>query len=107
MPIEFYKPYYNPHKLEKLNRDTLFSPFVVKIPKREKSYEARERHWLLIILRLFVVVGLLLIVIIVRNTSRANAEASQLGMSQRGMGVGMGGKIGTSRNSRGGSSHCL
>jgi hypothetical protein len=65
---------------------TLFSPFVVKTPKREKSYEARERRQLLIVLHLLIVVGLLLIVV-VGNTSRANAKGSQLSKSQRGVGV--------------------
>jgi hypothetical protein len=36
---------------------------------------------LLIVLHLLIVVGLLLIVIVVGNTSRANAEGSQLGRS--------------------------
>jgi hypothetical protein len=59
---------------------TLFSPFVVKIPKREKNCEAKMRCRLLIVLRLLIIAGLLLIVII-RNMSRANAEGSQLGRS--------------------------
>jgi hypothetical protein len=40
------------------------------------------RDWLLIILCLLIVVGLLLIIVVIRNTSRANAESSQLGRSQ-------------------------
>jgi hypothetical protein len=40
-----------------------------------------------IILRLLVVVGLLLIVVVIRNMSRANAKGSQLDRSQRGIGV--------------------
>jgi hypothetical protein len=43
---------------------------------------------LLIALRLLIVDGLLLIIIIIRNMSRANTEGSQLGRSQRGVGVG-------------------
>jgi hypothetical protein len=58
-------------------------------PKREKGYEARERRWLLVVLRLLIIIDLLLIVIIV-SSSRANAEGSQLGKSQRGIGVGDG-----------------
>jgi hypothetical protein len=44
---------------------------------------------LLVVLRLLIVVDLLLIIII-RNMSRANAEGSQLGRSQRAVGVGDG-----------------
>jgi hypothetical protein len=66
---------------------TLFSLFVVKTPKREKRCEAKMRSRLLIVLRLLVIVGLLLIVIIVKNTSMANAESSQLGRSQRVIGI--------------------
>jgi hypothetical protein len=47
----------------------------------------RVQRWLLIILRLLIVIGLLLIIVIVRNMSRANVEGSQLGRSQRGLGV--------------------
>jgi hypothetical protein len=65
---------------------TLFSPFVIKTSKREKSYEAKMRYWLLIVLCLLIVVGLLLIVV-VENMSRANAEGSQFGRSQWGIGV--------------------
>jgi hypothetical protein len=66
---------------------TLFSPFVVKTPKREKSCEAKMRCRLLVVLCLLIVAGLLLIVI-VRNMSRAIVEGSQLSRSQRGVGVG-------------------
>jgi hypothetical protein len=66
---------------------TLFSLFVVKTPKREKRCEAKMRSRLLIVLRLLVIVGLLLIVIIVKNTSMANAKSSQLGRSQRVVGI--------------------
>jgi hypothetical protein len=68
---------------------TLFSPFIVKTPKREKSYEAKMQCWLLVVLCLLIVTDLLLIVII-RNICRANAEGSQLGRSQRAIGVGDG-----------------
>jgi hypothetical protein len=54
----------------------------------EKSYEAKMWCRLLIVLRLLLVTGLLLIVVVIKNTSRANAEGSQLGRSQRGVGVG-------------------
>jgi membrane protein CcdC involved in cytochrome C biogenesis len=57
---------------------TLFSPFVVKTPKWEKSHEAQMQSWLLVVL----IIGLLLIIIVGRNTSRANVESSQLGRSQ-------------------------
>jgi cytoskeletal protein RodZ len=58
---------------------TLFFPFVVKTPKRGKSYEAPMRSRLLVVLLILVIIGLLLIVVIVgRNMSRANAESSQL-----------------------------
>jgi hypothetical protein len=67
---------------------TLFSPFIVKAPKREKSYEAKELHRLLVVLHLLIVVDLLLIAIIIENTSRANTEGSWLGRSQQGVGVG-------------------
>jgi hypothetical protein len=40
--------------------------------------------------RLLIVVGLRLIVVVRRSTSRANAESSQLGRSQRAVGVGDG-----------------
>jgi hypothetical protein len=69
---------------------TLFSSFVVKTPKREKSYEAQKRNRLLIVLHLLVVVSMRLIIIIGRNTSRDNAESRQLGRSQRAIGVGDG-----------------
>jgi hypothetical protein len=66
------------------NEITLFSLFVVRIPKRENSYKAKELCRLLIVLRLLIVADLLLIIIIIiiRNTRRANAEGSQLGRSQ-------------------------
>jgi hypothetical protein len=54
----------------------------------EKSCEGKMRCRLLIVLRLLVIAGLLLIVFIIKNTSRANAKGSQLGRSQRGIGVG-------------------
>jgi hypothetical protein len=41
---------------------------------------------LLVVLRLLIIAGLLLIIVI-RNMSRANAEGSQLDRSQRGVGV--------------------
>jgi hypothetical protein len=75
-------------RLKTLIKITLFSPFVVKTLKREKIYEAKMRCQLLIVLRLLIVDGLLLIIIIIRNMSRANTEGSQLGRSQRGVGVG-------------------
>jgi hypothetical protein len=74
------------------NRDNSLlslSLFVVKTPKREKRCEAKMRWQLLVVLRLLIVVGLLLIVII-ENMSRANAEGSQLCWSQRGIGDGDG-----------------
>jgi hypothetical protein len=43
---------------------------------------------LLVVLHLRIVAGLLIIIIIIGNTSRANAKGSQLGRSQRGVGVG-------------------
>jgi hypothetical protein len=62
---------------------THFSPFVVKTPKKgEKSYEVQKQSQLLIVLHLLIIVGMHLIIIIRRNTSRANAESSQLGRSQ-------------------------
>jgi hypothetical protein len=42
---------------------------------------------LLNVLHLLIVVSLLLIIVIIKNTSRANAEGSQLGRSQRGIWV--------------------
>jgi hypothetical protein len=91
-----------------LKKITFFSPFVVKTQKREKSCEAKMRRRLLIVLRLLVVGGLLLlIIVIVVNSRRTNAEGSQLGRSQRGVGVGMGGKTSTLGNSRRGSSRWL
>jgi preprotein translocase subunit SecG len=48
------------------------------------------RCQLLVILRLLIVVRLLLIIVILRNTSKTNAEGSQLGKSQRDLGVGDG-----------------
>jgi hypothetical protein len=66
---------------------TLFSPIVIKTPKRKKGYEVKMRSRLLIVLYLLVGSGLLLIV---KNTSRANTEGSQLGRSQRAIGVGDG-----------------
>jgi cytochrome b561 len=60
----------------------LFSPFVVKTPKWEKSHEAQMQSWLLVVLHLLLIIGLLLIIIVGRNTSRANVESSQLGRSQ-------------------------
>jgi hypothetical protein len=74
------------------NRDNSLlslSLFVIKTPKREKRCEAKMRWQLLVVLRLLIVVGLLLIVII-ENMSRANAEGSQLCWSQRGIGDGDG-----------------
>jgi hypothetical protein len=65
---------------------TFFSTFVVKTPKREKSCKAKMRCRLLIVLRPPIIAGLLLIVV-VGNMSRANAEGSQLSRSQRGIGV--------------------
>jgi preprotein translocase subunit SecG len=50
----------------------------------------QKRSWLLVMLRLLVVIGLRLIIVVQRNTSRANAESSQLGRSQRAVGVGDG-----------------
>jgi hypothetical protein len=41
------------------------------------------RCWLLIVLRLLIIVDVLHITTIVRNTSKVNAEDSQLGRSQR------------------------
>jgi hypothetical protein len=65
---------------------TLFSPLVVKTPKREKSYEVQKQSRLLIILHLLVIGSLRLIVVIGRNTSRANTKSSQLGRSQGAIG---------------------
>jgi hypothetical protein len=45
------------------------------------------RCWLLIVLRLLIIVDVLHITTIVRNTSKVNAEDSQLGRSQRDIGV--------------------
>jgi hypothetical protein len=42
---------------------------------------------LLIVLRLLVIVSLRLIIVVWRNTSRANAKSNQLGRSQRAVGV--------------------
>jgi hypothetical protein len=42
---------------------------------------------LLIVLRLLIVTGLFLIIIVIESTSKANTEGSQLGRSQRGIGV--------------------
>jgi hypothetical protein len=49
-------------KLKTLIKITLFSPFIVKTPKRKKSYEAKMRCRLLVILRLLSIASLLLIV---------------------------------------------
>jgi hypothetical protein len=43
---------------------------------------------LLMVLRLLIIVSLRLIIVVRRNTSRANAKSSQLGRSQRAVGVG-------------------
>jgi hypothetical protein len=51
-------------------------------PKREKSCEAKMQSRLLIVLRLLIDVGLLLIIVVIRNMSRANAEGSQLSRNQ-------------------------
>jgi hypothetical protein len=59
---------------------TLFSLFIIKTPKREKSCEAKMRCRLLVVLHLLIVAGLLLIVII-GNMSRANVQGSQLDRS--------------------------
>jgi hypothetical protein len=48
------------------------------------------RCWLLIVLHLLIIVGLLVIDVVIKNTSRANAKGSQLNKSQRGVGVGDG-----------------
>jgi hypothetical protein len=69
-------------RLKTLIRITPFSPFVIKTPKREKSCEAKMQSRLLIVLRLLVDVGLLLIIVVIRNMSRANAEGSQLSRNQ-------------------------
>jgi hypothetical protein len=45
---------------------------------------------LLVVLRLLIIVGRLLIIIIIENISWANAKSSQLGRSQRGVGIGDG-----------------
>jgi hypothetical protein len=67
---------------------TLFSSsFVIKTPKRKKSYEVKVLHRLLVILHLLIIVGLLPIVVIIRNMSKANAKATQLDKSQQGVGV--------------------
>jgi hypothetical protein len=42
---------------------------------------------LLIVLHLLIILGLLLIIVVVKNMSRANAEGIQLGRSQQGLGV--------------------
>jgi hypothetical protein len=65
---------------------TFFSTFVVKTPKRKKSCKAKMRCRLLVVLRPLIVASLLLIVV-VGNLRRANAEGSQLSRSQRGVGV--------------------
>jgi hypothetical protein len=75
-------------RLKTLIKITLFSAFVVKTPKTEKSYKAKVLHWLLIVIHLLIVVGLLPIIVIIRNMSRTNAEGSQAGRSQWGIGVG-------------------
>jgi hypothetical protein len=62
----------------------LFSPFVIKTPKREKSCEAKMRCRLLVVLHLLIIAGLLFIVV-VGNMSRVNAEGSQLDRSQGGV----------------------
>jgi hypothetical protein len=48
----------------------------------------KELHRLLSVLHLLIITDLLLLLIVVINSSRTNAEGSQLGMSQRGIGVG-------------------
>jgi hypothetical protein len=58
--------------------------------KGEKSYEEYKRRQLLIVLYLLVVGGLRLIVVVRRNTSRANAESSQLDRIQRAIRAGDG-----------------
>jgi hypothetical protein len=66
---------------------TLFSLFVVKTPKGEKSYEVQKQSRLLVILRLLVVSSIRLIIIVGRNTSMANTKSSQLSRSQGVVGV--------------------
>jgi hypothetical protein len=73
--------------LKTLIKITLFSPFVVKTPKRKKGCEAKMQSRLLIILHLLIVVSLLLIIVVIINTSRANVVGSQLSRSMRGVGV--------------------
>jgi hypothetical protein len=46
-----------------------------------------KRSWLLVVLCLLLVVGLCLIIVVRRNTSRANAKSSQLDRSQRVVGA--------------------
>jgi hypothetical protein len=70
--------HYNEKTLIKI---TLFSPFVIKTPKREKGYGAKVVRRLLVFLHLLVIIGLL-IVINIRNTSMANVEGNQLSRSQ-------------------------
>jgi hypothetical protein len=70
------------------NRDNSLLPLCHQDTKKEKrSYEVQKRSRLLIVLRLLVIVGLRLIVIARINISKANAENSQLGRSQRVVGV--------------------
>jgi hypothetical protein len=70
---------------------TIFSPFVVKTPKKGKdSKKVQGPHELLIVIHLLIVVGgllLIIIVVIVGSTSGTNAKSSQLSRSQRGIGV--------------------
>jgi hypothetical protein len=63
---------------------TLFSPFVVKTQKREKSYEAKVLRWLLIVLCLLIIDGrvLIIIVVVIESMSETDAKSSELSRSQ-------------------------
>jgi hypothetical protein len=67
-----------------LTEIALFSPFVVKTQKREKSYEAKVLRWLLIVLCLLIIDGhlLIIIVVVIESTSETDAKSSQLSRSQ-------------------------
>jgi hypothetical protein len=75
--------------MKNTNRDNSLLPLYRQDTKKGKrSYEVQKWSRLLLVLRLLIVVGLRLTVAVRRNTSRVNAESSQLGRSQRAVGVG-------------------
>jgi hypothetical protein len=68
--------------MKNINRDNTLLPLC--------HQDTKKGSRLLIVLRLLVGGGLRLIIIVRKNTSRANAKSSQLGRTQRAVGVGDG-----------------